>query len=105
MRLRLFFMAAGSLLCIMLIFLSRDGLAQAPKLLDMRFSSLRTALGWAYVLATVLVPAVCVVSLLRGWLAWTQGPREEALARLMLWPLVTVGIALALLGLGRIASN
>jgi hypothetical protein len=95
-------MAAGSLLCIALIFLSRDGLAQAPKLLDARLATLTAAVGWAYVLATVLVPVVCVVSLLRGWLAWTQGQREAAPSRLLVWPLAAVAVAMALFGLGRI---
>jgi hypothetical protein len=102
MRVRLFFMVAGSLLCVALVFLSRDGLAQAPQLLNAQFGTLTAAIGWAYVLATVLVPAVCIVSLLRGWLAWTQGQPEKAPSRLLVWPLVAVAIAMALFGLGRI---
>jgi choline-glycine betaine transporter len=102
MRVRLFFMAAGSLLCIALVFLSRGALAQAPKLLGAQVNTLTAAIGWAYVLATVLVPVVCIVSLLRGWLAWSQGQHEKAPSRLLVWPLAAVAIAMALFGLGRI---
>jgi hypothetical protein len=101
---RLFFMAGGSLLCVILIGLSRGALAEAPKLLDARFTSLSAAVGWAYVLATVLVPVVCVVSMLRAWLAWAQGLRDQAPWRLVTWPLIAVAVALALFGVGRITG-
>jgi hypothetical protein len=56
------------------------------------------------VLAATLLPVVCIVSLWRGWFAWARGPREDALARLMLWPALAVLVSAGLYVLGRLVQ-
>ncbi|MBL8550205.1 MAG: hypothetical protein JNJ73_09475 [Hyphomonadaceae bacterium] len=99
---RLFLMFMGTLACLAPLIVAPGFIRTAPMLLNVEFSSLNALLGWASVLATTLLPVVCIVSMLRGWFAWAGGPRDEALSRMLLWPAVAVFFSAALYLVGRL---
>jgi hypothetical protein len=95
-------MLVGTLACLAPLIVAPAVIRTAPLLLNVEFSSLNALFGWASVLATTLLPIVCIVSLLRGWFAWAGGPREEALPRLLLWPALAVLLSATLFVVGRL---
>jgi hypothetical protein len=99
---RLFLMIVGTLGCLAPLILAPAVIRSAPTLLNVQFSSLNALIGWASVLSTALLPVVCIVSVLRGWLAWAGGPREEALSRLLFWPAAAVFVSATLFVVGRL---
>ncbi|MGE3250376.1 MAG: hypothetical protein AB7J28_11870 [Hyphomonadaceae bacterium] len=104
MNWRLFWMIVGSFVCVGLIFVSRDSLLQAPALLEVDLSSVNQIVASAYILSATALPVVCLLSLLRGWLAWVGEDNSRALGRLWTWPLAVGAVCAALFAVGRIAT-
>ncbi len=104
MNWRFIFMLLGTLACLAPLYLAPTYILRLPALLEVQFSSWSAFVSWAFVLVTSLTPVVCIISILRGWYAWLAGPRERALTRLLLWPIVAVAVAAALLMLTRFAG-
>ncbi|MDX2237072.1 MAG: hypothetical protein NW203_05875 [Hyphomonadaceae bacterium] len=97
MNLRLPAMIVGTAACLAPIVIAPDLVAsnvlQAVSLAELEPRSLDSILTAAYVLAAALLPAICVISLARGWLAYIWGPRDRAVRRLYFWPLVGLVVA------------
>lgn len=105
MRPNLFWMIAASLLCVALIFMSRTYLFQAPALLEVELSSLNSVVTYAFVFFATLLPVVCIISLIRGWLSFSnEEQRPRALGRLVAWPILAAAITASLFGLGLVIT-
>lgn len=104
MNIRLVLMIIGSFVCVALVFVSRESLLQATSLFRTDFSSLNALINYAFVFFTTLLPVVCIVSLVRGWLSWAGEGRARALGRLWMWPLATLALTGILYGLGLVIA-
>jgi len=56
-------------------------------------------------LTSAILPIVCVVSILRGWLAHVSGPRAMALRRLLTVPLIVGAVNALLFAIAAFTSD
>jgi hypothetical protein len=102
MNWRLVLMTAGSFGCAALGIRSFHAISDAPVLYEVHASFPAAFVAWAFVIATAFTPIVCIVSLLRGWIAWLSGQERAAPIRLLAWPFGVAAVSTALYGLGEV---
>lgn len=105
MTAQLILMMLGSVFCGAAAFFGWRRLKDAPTLFSIDFTDFTAVIGWAYVLGMVMLPIVCALCLLRGWIAYAQGPRELALRRLTAYPIALSVVCAALYGAAQLGGS
>ncbi|MBI1252649.1 MAG: hypothetical protein GC189_14400 [Alphaproteobacteria bacterium] len=109
MNWRLIAMALGTLACAAPLVVAPDLLSrnviQAASFGELAPWSIDSVITAAYVVTTTALPAACVISLARGWLAYARGPKEKALTRLLFWPAALSAASIALYGVQVAATR